>query len=65
MHKLRLETWSSFSFYLSPIVGHELSRPSLRRTVLLLTRSGMRCRHRSSLISLRIAKTVANTCAQH
>ena len=34
MHKLHLETWSSFSF-LSPIVGYELSPPSLRGTVLL------------------------------
>jgi len=33
------------AFYLSPIVGNELSRSSLRRTVLLLSRSGMRFRH--------------------
>jgi len=46
-------------------VGHELSLPSVRRTVLLLTRSGIRFRHCSSLISLRIAKTVANAGAQH
>jgi len=38
------------AFYLSPIVGHELSLPSLRRTVLFLTRSGLRLRHCSSLI---------------
>jgi len=42
-----------------------LSLPSLGRTVLFLTRSGMRFRHCSSLILLRIAKTVANACAQH
>jgi len=52
------------AFHLSPIVGHELSLPSLR-TVLFLTRSGMRFRHCSPLISLGIAKTVANACAQH
>ena len=46
-------------------MGHQLSLPSLGRTVLLLTRSGMCFRHCSSLISLRIAKTVANACAQH
>jgi len=45
--------------------GHELSLPSLRRTVLFLTRSGMRFRHCSSLILLGIAKTVANASAQH
>jgi len=53
------------AFYLSSIMGYELSLVSLRRTVLLLSRSGMRFRHCSSLISLRIAKTVANACAQH
>jgi len=53
------------AFYLSLIVGHEVSLPSLRRTVLFLTRSGMRFRHCSSLISLGIAKTVANARAQH
>jgi len=53
------------AFYLSPIVEHELSLPNLRKTVLFLTRSGMRFRHCSSLISLGIAKTVANVCAQH
>ena len=52
------------AFYLSPIVGHELSLASLR-TVPFLTRSGMRFRHCSSLISLGIAKAVANACAQH
>jgi len=46
-------------------VGHELSLISLRRTLLLLTRSGMLFRYYSSLISLRITKTVANACAQH
>jgi len=42
MHKLGLETTRDrhLAFYLSPIVGHELSLPSLRRTVLFLTRSG-------------------------
>jgi len=53
------------AFYLNPIVGHESSLPSLRRSVLLLTRSEMRFTHSSSLISLGIAKTVANDCAQH
>jgi len=53
------------AFSLSPIVGNELSCPILRRTVLLLTRSGMRFRHWSSMISLGIAKTVANVYAQH
>jgi len=48
-----------------PIVGHELLLPSLRRTVLLITRSGMRFTHCSSLILLGIAKTVANACVQH
>jgi len=41
-------------------VGNELSRP----TVVLLTRSGVRFGHWSSMISLGIAKTVANVCAQ-
>ena len=53
------------AFYLSPIVGHELSLPSLRRIVLLLTRSGISFRHCSSLISLLTAKTVANAIVQH
>ena len=53
------------AFYLGPIEGHEFSLPSLRRTVLFLTRSGMRFRHCSSLILLGIAKTVASACAQH
>jgi len=48
-HKLRLETWSSFSFLLESYRGLELSLPSLRRTVLLLTSSGMRFRHCSSV----------------
>jgi len=52
------------AFYLSPIVGHGLQLTRLR-TVLLLTRSEMHFRHCSSLISLRIAKTVPKACAQH
>jgi len=65
IHVLSFNCRRHLAFYLSPIVGHELSLPGLRTTILFLTKSGMRFRHCSSLISLGIVKTVANACAQH
>jgi len=62
---LTVAFYRHLAFHLSLIVGHELSLPSLRRTVLLLTRSRVRFGRCSSLTSLRIPKTVTNTSAQH
>jgi len=56
MHKLRLETWSSFRFLFESYRGTWIVTSKEELRVLLLTRSGMRFRHWSSLTSLWIVK---------
>jgi len=58
MHKLPLAKWSSFSFLFESYRGTWIvtSQSMKNRSTVRLTRSGMRFRHCSSLISLRIDK---------
>jgi len=62
---VRLKTWLSFNYLLDYYLGTQFSLFSVGRTILHLTRPGMRFRHRFVLITLGTCKNVKHERAAY